>query len=90
VKDKAKVLTDLLKKKDIAAEKTLFVGNDINDLGCFQRVGYSVAVADALPEALMEADLVLKHKGGHGAVREICDLILERYSKNDQLQGKIS
>jgi len=90
VKDKAKVLADLLKKKDIAADETLFVGNDINDLGCFQLAGYSVAVADALPEALMGADLVLKHKGGHGAVRELCELILERYSKNDQLQGKIS
>ncbi len=84
VKDKATVLAELLKKKKIAASETLFVGNDINDLGCFQQVGFSVAVADALPEALRDADLVLNHKGGYGAVRELCELILKRLSKNTQ------
>jgi N-acylneuraminate cytidylyltransferase len=84
VKDKAAALVELLKRKNIPADEAIFVGNDINDLGSFQQAGYSVAVADALPEALKEADLVLKHKGGHGAVREVCELILTRQSKNSQ------
>jgi N-acylneuraminate cytidylyltransferase len=84
VKDKAPVLADILNQKGIAPEETVFVGNDINDLGCFQLAGFAVAVADAMPEALNSADLVLSHKGGFGAVREICELILERYSKNHQ------
>jgi YrbI family 3-deoxy-D-manno-octulosonate 8-phosphate phosphatase len=84
VKDKAPLLAEILKQKGIAPSDTIFVGNDINDLGCFDLVGFSVAVADALPEALGSADMVLKHKGGHGAVRELCELILERYASNDQ------
>jgi N-acylneuraminate cytidylyltransferase len=84
VKDKAPVLADTLRQRKIAAEETIFVGNDINDLGCFKLAGYAVAVADAIPEALNGADLVLSHAGGYGAVRELCELILERYSKNNQ------
>jgi YrbI family 3-deoxy-D-manno-octulosonate 8-phosphate phosphatase len=84
VTDKATVLADILQQRNIAAEETIFVGNDINDLGCFEMSGYAVAVADAMPEALNSADLVLSHYGGYGAVRELCELILERYSKNNQ------
>jgi YrbI family 3-deoxy-D-manno-octulosonate 8-phosphate phosphatase len=82
VKDKSVVLAEQLKKRKISPSETVFVGNDINDLGCFQLAGYSVAVSDAMPVVIMKADLVLKNKGGHGAVRELCELILERYSKN--------
>ena len=84
VTDKAPVLADILRQRNIAPEETIFVGNDINDLGCFKLAGYAVAVADAIPEALNSADLVLSHNGGYGAVRELCELILERYSKNNQ------
>jgi len=38
--------------------------------------GWSVAVADALPMVIREADYVLAKPGGRGAVRELCDLIL--------------
>jgi YrbI family 3-deoxy-D-manno-octulosonate 8-phosphate phosphatase len=84
VTDKAPVLADVLHQRNIAPEETIFVGNDINDLSCFELSGYAVAVADAMPEALNSADLVLNHNGGYGAVRELCELILERYSKNNQ------
>jgi N-acylneuraminate cytidylyltransferase len=39
--------------------------------------GWSVAVADAYPEVLRAADFVLSRPGGHGAVRELIDLILK-------------
>jgi YrbI family 3-deoxy-D-manno-octulosonate 8-phosphate phosphatase len=84
VTDKAPILADILSQRNIAPEETVFVGNDINDLGCFELSGYAVAVADAMPEALNSADLILSHNGGYGAVRELCELILERYSKNNQ------
>lgn len=77
IKDKASVLKEYLKKNGIKADETIFIGNDINDLGCFQIVGFSVAVADALPDVSKSADLILSHKGGYGAVRELCELILE-------------
>ncbi|NQS91051.1 MAG: 3-deoxy-D-manno-octulosonate 8-phosphate phosphatase, partial [Chloroflexi bacterium] len=43
---------------------------------CFSLVGLAVAVADAHPAVIKKADLVLEKKGGFGAVRELCDMIL--------------
>jgi N-acylneuraminate cytidylyltransferase len=57
------------------------VGNDINDTPCFPLVGCAVAVADAQPEARRQADLVLTRNGGHGAARELCDLVLQKLRK---------
>ncbi len=47
------------------------IGNDLNDLPCFEIAGWSVAVADAYPEVIRAADYVLSKNGGHGALREI-------------------
>jgi YrbI family 3-deoxy-D-manno-octulosonate 8-phosphate phosphatase len=84
VQDKVPVLSEILRQKGIPPSEIIFTGNDINDLGCFKLAGYAVAVADALPEALNSADLILQHRGGHGAVRELCELILDKYDKKSQ------
>jgi YrbI family 3-deoxy-D-manno-octulosonate 8-phosphate phosphatase len=76
IHDKAKVLADLLKERNIDPANVVYVGNDINDLPCFEVAGWAVAVADALPEVVRAADYVTQKPGGHGAVREVCDLIL--------------
>ncbi len=55
----------------------VYVGNDVNDLGCMEAAGFAVAVADAHPAALEKADFVLTRPGGDGAVRELCDLLLQ-------------
>ncbi|GIV64229.1 MAG: transferase [Bellilinea sp.] len=78
VEDKAARLTEYLKEHDLDARSVIFVGNDVNDLACFDLVGCAVAVADAQPEVLRQADLILTRPGGHGAVRELCDLLLGR------------
>lgn len=78
LQDKGRVMREILEKKDIKAENVIFVGNDLNDLSCFEIAGWSVAVADAYPEVIQAADFVLSKKGGHGAVRELCELILKR------------
>ena len=67
----------------VAIEDVVYVGNDINDLECLRAVGCGVAVADSHPEALRAAKLVLATAGGAGAVRELCDLILERSEHHD-------
>jgi N-acylneuraminate cytidylyltransferase len=77
---KAEALRDLLKARTIDASHVVYVGNDLNDLPCFEIAGWSVAVADALPEVIRAADFVLSKRGGHGAVRELCDLILKNIS----------
>jgi N-acylneuraminate cytidylyltransferase len=76
--DKAAVLKTLLKERKIDPARVVYIGNDINDLPCFEVVGWAVAVADAQPEVSLAADYVTGKNGGHGAVREICDLILSR------------
>ncbi|HYI55928.1 MAG TPA: HAD hydrolase family protein, partial [Microlunatus sp.] len=53
-----------------------YVGNDVNDLPVMASVGWPIAVADAHPEVLRAARLVLTRAGGRGAVREVCDLVL--------------
>jgi len=68
----------------IALENVVYVGNDINDLECLRAVGCGVAVADAHPEALSAARLVLAAKGGEGAVRELCEMILEQFRQQER------
>jgi YrbI family 3-deoxy-D-manno-octulosonate 8-phosphate phosphatase len=77
INDKVTTLRNLLNERHIPPENVIFVGNDTNDLGCFDLVGYAVAVGDAQPVVKRAADLVLSQFGGRGAVREFCDLILE-------------
>ena len=77
IDDKETALRKVLVEKKIDAANVVFVGNDVNDLPGFRVAGWSVAVADALPEVIREADYVLSKPGGRGAVRELCDLILK-------------
>jgi YrbI family 3-deoxy-D-manno-octulosonate 8-phosphate phosphatase len=57
-------------------DNTVYVGNDINDLDCSRLAGFSIAVADAHAQLRAEADWITVRRGGYGAVREVCDLIL--------------
>jgi YrbI family 3-deoxy-D-manno-octulosonate 8-phosphate phosphatase len=74
--DKAAALEGWLKKKKIPASDVVYVGNDINDEGCLTLVGWPVVVADAHPSVRPLARMILTNKGGLGAVRELCDLVL--------------
>lgn len=75
VADKGARFRQLIAERGLDASQVVYVGNDVNDLECLQIAGCGVAVADAHPEALRAADVVLTHAGGHGAVRELCDRI---------------
>ena len=57
------------------AESVAYLGNDINDAACLGAVGLPVVPADAWPEVVPLARLVLSRAGGHGCVRELCDAI---------------
>jgi YrbI family 3-deoxy-D-manno-octulosonate 8-phosphate phosphatase len=76
--NKGERLARWMKDEGIAPAHVIYVGNDRNDTKCLELVGCPVAVADAYPEALQRALIVLERKGGQGAVRELCDLILEK------------
>ncbi len=77
IRGKGEALKKLLAEKKVDAAHVVYIGNDLNDLPCFEIAGWAVAVADAYPEVLRAADHVLMRPGGHGAVRELCELVLE-------------
>jgi N-acylneuraminate cytidylyltransferase len=79
-------LRKLLLDRNINANEVVYLGNDVNDLPCFPLVGWAVAVADAMPEVIRQADSVLTRSGGHAAVRELCDWIVEQLSNNPHSQ----
>jgi 3-deoxy-D-manno-octulosonate 8-phosphate phosphatase (KDO 8-P phosphatase) len=74
--NKAEAFVGILERCKLAPEETAYVGDDVVDIPLLKRVGFSVAVADAVPEARKIADYVTKHPGGRGAVREVCEMIL--------------
>jgi len=74
--DKATALRTWLDEKGYSADNTVFVGNDINDHGCLELVGWPIVVADAHASVRHLARIVLRNRGGEGAVRELCDLVL--------------
>ena len=88
VRDKREALQVWLEQQGIQKEHVVYVGNDINDLACMNWVGCGVAVSDAVPEVRRLARLVLQHRGGSGAVREIVDLIMSKLQGG--VRGKIS
>jgi YrbI family 3-deoxy-D-manno-octulosonate 8-phosphate phosphatase len=78
MQDKGRVMREVLGQKNVKAEHVIYLGNDLNDLPCFEIAGWTVAVADAYPEVIRAADHVLTKTGGHGAIRELCEIILNR------------
>lgn len=76
VEDKAQAIAMLCDQLGVSIERTMFVGNDVNDLPALERVGLPVAVGDAYPELDGVVHYRTSRPGGYGAVREICDRIL--------------
>lgn len=80
---KTKVIEALLKKGGFTWEETAYLGDDLVDLGPLRRAGLAATVPDALPEAIRLAHYVTRHAGGHGAVREVIELLLRAHGKWD-------
>jgi YrbI family 3-deoxy-D-manno-octulosonate 8-phosphate phosphatase len=78
IDDKWSALEQWLASRKLSPDDLVYVGNDINDASCLRNAGCGVVVADAAPEVLDTADIVLSSPGGRGAVREICNMIAAR------------
>ena len=77
IKDKPAALTALQNQLGVSAQQTAFVGDDLNDLAVRPMVGLLFAPADACRPVRCGADAVLRRQGGHGAVRELAERILQ-------------
>jgi 3-deoxy-D-manno-octulosonate 8-phosphate phosphatase (KDO 8-P phosphatase) len=75
VDDKPPVLREEVARRGFTLEETAYVGNDVNDAGCLEIVGLPVVPADAWPEVVPLAQVVLERPGGYGCVRELCDAV---------------
>lgn len=69
-------LIEICRRLDVSPSHTLYLGDDVNDLPAMRLCGLSACPSDARPEVRAEADLVLEAPGGHGAFREVADLLL--------------
>lgn len=93
IKDKKQCVADILQKWNISPHQTLYVGDDLIDLEVMSSVGYPCAVNDATEAVRKSAIHITRANGGHGAVREIVDLILEhihdqRFLDRNTIQSK--
>ena len=75
VDDKPPVLREEVARRGLTLDETAYLGNDVNDAGCLELVGLPVVPADAWPEVVPLARLVLRRRGGYGCVRELCDAV---------------
>ncbi|MHB8807065.1 MAG: cytidylyltransferase domain-containing protein [Anaerolineaceae bacterium] len=80
IDNKSTVIDAIFAERKLDKNEVVYIGNDINDLECFEKVGFRVAPADAHDVVKRNADLVLRKSGGMGAVREFCDLLIAKYS----------
>ena len=77
VSDKLKELSEICDDLGIHLNDVIHIGDDLPDLGLMQAVGVPITVADGADAVKEIAAYVTDRAGGQGAVREICDLLLE-------------
>lgn len=85
--DKVIAYQDICNKLNIAASETAYIGDDLIDWPVMEQIGFSVCVADGHPLLARKADYVTSIPGGRGAVREVCDIILESKGQLERHKG---
>ncbi|NLG40274.1 MAG: HAD hydrolase family protein, partial [Chloroflexi bacterium] len=82
VLDKDQAIRSLATERNLDLREIFYIGNDLNDLVVLPLVGFFACPSDAHPQVLRQADLILTHQGGKGAVRELVELLLEKQKTN--------
>ena len=83
--EKIPILEEILEKSGLAAEQVGYVGDDFTDVVVMHRVGFAVAVANAKPEVKQHAHWVTTNPGGHGALRDVVELLLKAQGRWDDI-----
>ena len=86
--NKIEVYKTILAQRNLEDKDVGFVGDDLVDLPVLRKVGFSAAVPDAVPEVKEIVDYITTKKGGEGAVREICELLLKAQNKWEAVTEK--
>ena len=85
--NKEEVFDEYLKESGFSEEECAYIGDDIFDVPLLKRVGFSVTVPSAIDEATETASYLTTRRGGEGAVREICDLIMQHGAFSKEKEG---
>ncbi|KAA0014232.1 HAD hydrolase family protein [Billgrantia pellis] len=83
--DKLATLRELCSRQGLSLDQVAYCGDDLPDLAPMQRAGVGITVPGAPAYIRALADHVTERSGGHGAVREICDMLLEAQGHRDAL-----
>jgi 3-deoxy-D-manno-octulosonate 8-phosphate phosphatase (KDO 8-P phosphatase) len=86
--DKLTPFKALLEQLNLSAEQVAFIGDDVVDIPILSRVGFAVAVPNARPEVLARVHHVTQHRGGHGAVREVCEFVLRAQNNYERVMAQ--
>lgn len=87
--DKLNAFLELLKITGLDAQQICFAGDDWIDLPVLMRVGLAVSVADAEERVKQQSHWITPSRGGDGAAREICNLILAAQEKDQTILDEI-
>ena len=82
---KIEAFEEVLRQAGVDENEVAFVGDDLTDIPIMQRAEFAVAVADAVAETRSAAHYVTRAKGGHGAVREVIEIILKSQGRWNDL-----
>lgn len=74
--DKNRAFDEFLERRHLKASQVAYIGDDLIDLPVLLRCGLSFAPADAVDEVRQRVHRVLSRPGGHGAAREMVELLL--------------
>jgi len=83
--EKIPIVEEILARSGIAASQVAYMGDDLTDVVVMNRVGLSIAPANARPEVKRRVQYVTESAGGQGAVREVCELLLKAQGHWDEL-----
>lgn len=89
IKKKVDTYATIKSEMGIDDSEVCYVGDDLVDLGMMKRVGFAVAVADAVAEVKEHAHYITRAVGGRGAVREVAELILRAQGKWQKVIDKL-
>jgi 3-deoxy-D-manno-octulosonate 8-phosphate phosphatase (KDO 8-P phosphatase) len=86
--EKIPILDEILQRSGIPSSQVAYIGDDLTDVVVMNRVGLSFAPANARPEVKQHVQHITQAEGGHGAVREVCEILLKAQGHWDELLRK--
>lgn len=86
--EKIPILEEILADAGLDPSQVAYIGDDLTDITVMHRVGFAIATANARPEVKAEAQYITQNPGGHGAVREVVELLLKAQGHWDAILEK--